>query len=58
MPPQLHAKHDGKSYYVEMQISGYGDAAFGKGVGIVAERVRQMLVDLGGKISDLAEQEK
>ncbi len=53
-----HAKHDGKSYYVEMQISGYGDAAFGKGVGIVAERVRQMLVDLGGKISDLAEQEK
>ncbi len=53
-----HAKHDGKSYYVEMQISGYGDAVFGKVVEGVADRVRRMLVDLGGKISNRAEQEK
>jgi nicotinamide-nucleotide amidase len=53
-----HAKHDGRAYYVEMQISGYGDDAFGKVVEGVAVRVRQILVDLGGRISDLAEQEK
>ncbi len=53
-----HAKHDGKSYYVEMQISGYGDAEFRKVVEGVAARVRRILLDLGGKISDLAETEK
>jgi molybdenum cofactor synthesis domain-containing protein len=53
-----YAKHDGKSYYVEMQISGYGDAAFGKVVESVVDRVRRMLVDLGGEISDLTEHEK
>jgi nicotinamide-nucleotide amidase len=53
-----HAKHDGTKYYVEMQVSGYGDASFGKEVESVANQVRQMLLDLGGKITDLVEQEK
>ncbi|MBN2151001.1 MAG: competence damage-inducible protein A [Candidatus Lokiarchaeota archaeon] len=53
-----HAKHDGKSYYVEMQISGYGDAGFLAVVEGVAARVNRILLDLGGRISALAGQEK
>ncbi|NMC03788.1 MAG: hypothetical protein GYA24_01185 [Candidatus Lokiarchaeota archaeon] len=53
-----HAKHDGKTYYVEMHISGYGDATFRKVVEEVTGRVRRILVDLGGRITDIVEQEK
>nr|MDO8087138.1 molybdopterin-binding protein [Candidatus Sigynarchaeum springense] len=52
-----HAKHDGRSYYVEMQVSGYGDAEFREAVEGVANRVKRILLDLGGKISDIVEHE-
>ncbi|MEX2684428.1 MAG: competence/damage-inducible protein A [Candidatus Sigynarchaeota archaeon] len=53
-----HAKHDGRSYYVEMQISGYGDADFRAVVEGIANQVRRILLDLGGKISEIVDQEK
>ncbi|HME56676.1 MAG TPA: molybdopterin-binding protein [Candidatus Lokiarchaeia archaeon] len=53
-----HAKHDGTRYYVEMDISGYGDDAFRDDVESVALKVRQILEDLGGIISESKNEEE
>ena len=52
-----HAKHDGIRYYVEMDISGYGDEAFHDDVETVAIKVRQILEALGGTISESTNEE-
>jgi nicotinamide-nucleotide amidase len=52
-----HAKHDGTRYYVEMDISGYGDEAFRDDVETVANKVKEILVDLGGIISEIKNEE-
>lgn len=53
-----HAKHDGKQYYIEMDISGYGDDAFYDEVEEVAKKVKQILEDLGGIISESKNEEE
>ena len=53
-----HAKHDGFRYYVEMDISGYGDDAFREDVENVANKVRQISLDLGGTISEIKNEDE